>query len=279
MASQTKTSASAFWPREHGAWGLLLQPFLAGAILAGHWTWLLIPALGLILLGFTLRTPLVILARQAFIWREANPQTTQAARWFVWQLAGLAVCVYWLSSGVHRWILLSLVAAGAFLTLGAVWMTIRNRQRSRLFQSASAVVLGLTAPFAVLVAAGEIPRWAWALWLLLALHGVTSIWVVHARLECRVASRNSLGSQQLRNHYTAQAIQLPIMALLAYSYPALVVPPLFSISAHLLELRRLNSAPGLREPLTRVGFRTLGIALIHLALSIASLWPVARGRL
>ena len=73
-------------PREHGAWGLLLMPFLCAAVLARRAEWLLLPALGLALLGFILREPLVTLARQRWVWREEKPESVAAARCLAWQL-------------------------------------------------------------------------------------------------------------------------------------------------------------------------------------------------
>lgn len=156
-------------------------------------------------------------------------------------------------------------------------MMIRNRQRSRLFQTASAVAMGSTALLAVSVSRETIPIWTWVLCGVLSLHGVFAILVVHARLERRVAARNECADPRFRRHYVTQFVQIPLAGSLATIHPALIIPPLFSFCAHFLELRRLNSAPGLREPLTIVGFRTLGFALIHLALSIVSLWPMAHG--
>jgi hypothetical protein len=38
----------------------------------------------------------------------------------------------------------------------------------------------------------------------------------------------------------------------------------------------MASPAGLREPLTRVGIRTLLVSLTHMAVTIAALWPLAR---
>ena len=83
MTRPVTASASAIapTPREHGAWELLLQPFVAAAILAGFWHWLLLPTLALVLLGFLLKEPLVVLARQRWVWRSPDQQTPVAWRW------------------------------------------------------------------------------------------------------------------------------------------------------------------------------------------------------
>lgn len=267
----------SLWPREHGAWGLLLQPFLAGALLAGHWTWLLLPALGAILLGFAIREPIVILARQAFVWRDRNPLAPKAFRWLICELIGLAACFFLLSAHVPPLILASFAAAGAALTPLAVWVTIRNRQRSQLFQSASAAALGSTALFAVAVSTGTLPGWAWVLWAALSLHGVAAILVIHTRMERRIAARNGAPTSSIGKPYAYQFAQIPAAAALAVFHPALALPPIFTLTAHILELRRLTSIDALGEPLTQVGFRTLAIAILHLLLAIVSFRPVIQG--
>lgn len=277
MAEPVTHPQPSLWPREHGAWGLLLQPFLAGAVLAGQWTWLLLPALGAILLGFALREPLVILARQAFVWRDRNPLTPRAFCWLVCELAGLAVCFSLLAANVPTAILAAFAAVGAALTPLAVWVTIRNRQRSRLFQAASAASLGSTALFAVAVSTGTIPGWAWILWAVLSLHGVAAILVVHARLERRIGLRSATPPSSLARQHAYQFAQLPAAAALAFLHPALALPPLFTVAVHVLELRRLTSIDVLGEPLNRVGLRTLAVAILHLLLTVACFRPAIHG--
>lgn len=51
-------------PREPGAWGMLLAPFVAAAILGRAWTLELLAGLAAILLAFVIREPLTFLARQ-----------------------------------------------------------------------------------------------------------------------------------------------------------------------------------------------------------------------
>ena len=62
-------------PREHGAWGMLLQPFAAAAVVAAEWTPALGAALGAMLAVFLAREPLLVLARQRWVWREPRPET------------------------------------------------------------------------------------------------------------------------------------------------------------------------------------------------------------
>lgn len=265
-------------PREHGAWGLLFQPAVGGALLAGQWDWRLIPALGLLLLGFMLREPLVIMARQALVWRDRSPKTDHAVRWLLLESAGVVACCIFLAGSIPHSTLAFFVGAGVVMTAVSVWITVRNRQRSRIYQAATAGVLGLSGPFAAAVATGTLPGWSWLLWGFLTLHAVAAILVVHVRLDRRASASAGGVAVEHPRHYFIQVAQLPLAAVFATSNPVLWIPPVFSVLANLLELRRASSPQGIREPLTRVGLRTLTVSLLHLALVIACLWSVAQAR-
>lgn len=248
-------------PREHGAWGLLLQPFFAGAILAREWNWLLLPALGLVLFGFLLREPLIILARQRFVWRAYNPQSAVAARWLLAEAAGAAVCLALLLTQRPSAAIFALTGAAAVLTLLAVWLTIKNKQRSVWLQLLSAAGLGTTALLAILAATGSLPAWAWPLWAVLTLHGASSILTVHTRL----ALKRTPGAQPPLTAYAT-----PILSLaLAFAAPA---PLLFSAAANVWELLRLRNPQSLHEPLKHVGLRALAVSITHSLLAVAAFW-------
>lgn len=262
-------------PREHGAWGLLLQPFLAAAVLAGHWTWLLFPALGLVLLGFLLREPLTVIARHRWVWRRDSPAQAPAMRWAVIEMAGVIVCFAMLAHSTALLPLLGLAVVAGLMTAAAVWVTIRNQQRSILFQVVSAAGLGTTALLAALVSTGGVPGWAWWLWGMLTAHAMASILVVHARLKARAALKGG-GSTGTRNAAVAAQI-VQAAGAVALADERLALPLVVSAVTNGIELWRLRTPLLLREALTRVGYRTLVVALVHMAVTIACLWPMARG--
>jgi hypothetical protein len=258
-------------PREHGAWGLLLQPFLAGAILTRQWDWLLLPALGLVLFGFLLREPLTVLARQQFVWRDRNPQTAVAARWLAVEAAGALACLLALAAFRPLPWLLTLSILAIALTALAVTLTIRNLQRSILLQIVSAAGLGTTALLAIFAVTGRVPLWGWQLWAILTLHGAVSILAVHTRLKQKTAARKGTPPPISGLVFFAPAAQVLAAALL----PVAMLPLLFSAGVHSWELCRLRDPETLQEPLVRVGFRALGVSILHSALAIAALWPYA----
>jgi hypothetical protein len=257
-------------PREHGAWGLLLQPFVCAAILGGRWDWLYLPALGLVLAAFVIREPLLVVARQKWTWRAVRPESAVARSYaFAEAAIGAAlflICLRYLPAGP----LLGLAGAAAIVTMFALWMAVWNRQRSLALQVVSSLGLASSGLLAALVAARELPAWSWLLCGVLALHGIASILVVRARLELRA------GSKKPSLFRLAWLVQMGIagvaIALAVWGRPALGAAVAFSAVASAFELARLRSRAALVEPLRRVGFRALGVSLAHGALTVAALW-------
>ena len=257
-------------PREHGAWGLLLQPFLCSAILGRRWDWLFVPMMVLVLTVFVMREPLLILARQRWVWKDAKPESAIARRHLIWQLplcAALAlVCIAFLPV-----IPLAIFAVvGAAITVLATWMVLHNRQRSIALQIVSSIGLAGTGLLAAVVAERSLPDWSWLVSGFLALHAIASILVVRTRLELRAGAKSRIfagWAWVFQGMLGCGAIGLAISGR-----PTLTAPIGFTIFVSSLELRRLRSSGALSEPLQRVGFRALGASLVHSALCVAVLW-------
>jgi hypothetical protein len=258
-------------PREHGAWGLLLQSFIAGAVLGGLWTWLLAAACGLAILGFLLKEPLITLARQRFVWRQEMPESRLALPWLFGESLLILLCLGALAAQGPLLELGGLAGAGFLLTVIAVWLTVKNRQRSMVLQIVSAAGLCSSALLAALASVGSIPAWAWTLWAILTAHATSAIPVVHVRLQMKIAARSKTPAET--SQMAAWVWWLPLAALPALIHNvALALPLAFSFAATIAERRRLGSEEGLQEPLRRVGFRLLAVSITHTLLTIAVLW-------
>jgi hypothetical protein len=257
-------------PREHGAWGLLLQPFLCAAILGRRWDWLFVPMTVLLLIVFVMREPLVILARQRWTWKETKPESATARRYLFWQLplcAALAlVCFAFLPV-----IPLAILAGfGTAITVLATSMALHNRQRSIALQIVSSLGLSSTGLLAALVAARGLPDWSWLVCGFLALHTLASILVVRTRLELRAGAKPTTfagWAWAFQGMLVCAAIGLVISGS-----PDLAAPIGLTILVSALELARLRTSGALSEPLRHVGFRALAASLGHSALSVAVLW-------
>lgn len=276
MNAQPAAGWRLMLPREHGGWGLLLLPFAAGAALAPLPPRLLAPALGLLVAGFALRAPLLHLARATARGAPLRAQRLALA-WAAAESFAAATCLFALWPRLSALWRAGLAVGGPAFTVLAVWVASSNQQRSRIFQTASAAVMALSAPLALHLARGHVPAWGWALWLVFALHAAVAIQLVHQRLERRVAARQqpfpaAAGSLPF---FAAVAVQTTAALALGAAEPRWALAPLFSSVYALAEWRTLHRKENLREPLQRVGWRTLALSALHILIAVGAFWPAA----
>lgn len=244
---------------------------MAGAALGRLHPGVFVPAALLLLAGFAIRAPLLALARSSRSRRTGASEFRLALAWIFAEAVVIVSCLWFLRGRLSPAWLVGVLAGGPAFTLLAVWIGLNNRQRSRVFQTASAAVLALAPPFAVQLAQGSVPRWGWALWLVFTLHCGVAIQLVHQRLERRVAAREpSRPAPDARPFLASVFLQIAAAAMLAVAQPLWAAPPLLSSAWAWIEWRALRRRDALREPLTRVGWRTLSLSVLHLALSIVS---------
>jgi hypothetical protein len=264
-----------FLPREHGATAMLFTPMVCAAILAREWRWTEIAAFAAAFAALAAKDPLVILARQRLVWKQLHPETPVAAVWFAGWTLLLA-----LSGAVLLWawplkatILLGLGVA-VFSVL-AVAVNVKNRQRSSLFQIGSAVALTSSSLATSLSATGTIQPWCWWLWLFLALQAAAGILVVHARLDARIALRNTAkATQDFRRKAQLAVVVLAAAAatagMLRHSFIALAL--LVAALGYAYDLHSQRDAIALQRPLTSVGRRALALSSVFSILLILGLW-------
>ncbi|MGB8258797.1 MAG: YwiC-like family protein [Terracidiphilus sp.] len=275
MTNPAPVRSVRYLPREHGATAMLLTPIVCAAVLARAWRWAELATLLAAFAAMAAKDPLVVLLRQRFVWKQAHPETSAAARWFAGWVLVLGLCGFVL---LAAWPLRALAAfalgIGLFGVL-AIWVNVRNRQRSTLFQIASAAALTSTSVAASLSAAGSVPPWGWWLWALLALQATAGILVVHARLDARIALRSgSPGPRQFRRAAFAAVAVLAAAAVAAISLHRFWIAAalLLAVAGYLSDLRSQRSAASLQMPLKRVGLRALTLSSIYAILLILGLW-------
>ena len=206
---------SLIFPREHGAWGLLLIPLATGAsagLLGGGRPLPLVP-LGITALAlFWLRTPVeswigttpvrartdaeVLLVRNAVF---ALAVVSMAALiWLFWD--GRKLALLWIGAG----------AATAFIVQAAVKRISRSARTAA--QMIGAAGLTSAAPAAYYVVTGQLDRAAWSLWIANLLFAVNQIHFVQLRIHAArpMSPREKLSTG--RGFLMGQAI---LMALLA----------------------------------------------------------------
>ena len=264
-----------FFPREHGATAMLFTPIVCAAVLSRSWRWAELATLVAAFAALAAKDPMVVLARQRFVWKQVHPETAAAIRWFTgWvillALSGIVLFAAW---PINAAISLGLGVA-AFSVL-AIAINVKNRQRSTLFQIASAFALTSSALATSLSAARFIAPWCWGLWLLLALQATAGILVVHARLDARIALRSTAPA---RENYR-RAAQISIVVLVSAAAAAIVIHRGFvalalSIAAlgYAYDLHRQRNAVALQLPLKAVGQQALALSSLYAILLIVGLW-------
>lgn len=253
---------------------MLLTPFFCAAVLLRRVYWIESVILIAILCAFAIKEPLLIVARQRWIWKQEHPETGEARRWIGIELTVLSLCGLALA-GTKNWRSFAVlsVSAGAF-TAAAVIVNLRNRQRSEWFQVSSAFALTSASLAGALATGGIIAARFWILWLLCALQATAGIFVVHARIDARIALRT--GSINHVSRSAALLCQAMLFAASAFFFYEgrmwIVAALLIAAAGYLFELRRQRDPASLQMPLTLVGRQALALSLVYSVLVIVGLW-------
>ncbi len=264
-----------YLPREHGATAMLLTPIVSVAILAREWRWAELAVLTGAIAAMAAKDPLVVVLRQRLVWKQQHAETAVAARWLGgWGLmlaaSGAVLALEWPVKALAA----MTAGMGAFGAL-ALWVNVKNRQRSTLFQVASAAALTSTSLATCLAATGEIARWCWWFWLLSMLQAAAGILVVHARLDARIALRSPAPTGE---HFRRAAMMTLGVIACAAATAALMrkgwiaAALVLAAAGYGYDLARQRDAGELQRPLVKVGQRTLLLSSVYSALLIVGLW-------
>lgn len=243
---------------------MLVLPLVAAAALMRLHPGPMVIALLLVLSLFLLRAPLIILARQRWVWRDAHEETALARG------ATLLLAVTASFAAIH--ILVDLPRAvwpaaiacgiGAFVLMAiSVWLAVRNRQHSMLFQTVGSIGLAGSC-LAVALAAGQaIPIAIWLLWGASALHGITAIPIVHARLDLR-RGRQTPNLLRAGVGVAATALAAAAITLAGAVYQGVTTALVFSALVHCSEWLALRLPKARETKLTHVGLRLMTASIL-----------------
>ena len=184
-APATARLRSLVWPREHGAWGMLLVPLATGAALGrpvGD-SIVLVLLLALAALGlFCVRTPLE--ARLGISpWRAQSPREQRAINNSIYiytsvSLGALAILLWQIRSSGLLWV----GAAAATAFLGQAILRSRGRRTRMASQLVGSIGLTATAPAAYYVASGRLDATAFVIWAANWVFAANQILYVQARI-------------------------------------------------------------------------------------------------
>ena len=228
-----------------------------------------------ILCAFAIKEPLIVLARQAFVWKQPHPETRLALRFAAVETVMLAAFGTLIVLS-RSWRPFALLAGGAAsFTLIAVAVNVKNRQRSVWFQIASAAALTSTSVAACLAVLNGVPRWCWLLWVLSALQAFGGILVVHARLDARIGLRKpELGKQRSRRvaMFSQLALALAGVAFGVRGYTLIAIALFFAASAYFFDMYRQKDSESLQMSLKSVGKQALTVSICFAIMIIVGLW-------
>ena len=249
-------------PREHGGWGLTLEPGLLGLLVAPSWAGL---CLGLAaLVAFVARTPvkLVLVDRWRGRWLPRTRLALIVAAVEVVVLAALVAAAAVLASGSSWWIPVLVMAP---LIAVELWYDMRSHSRRLVPELAGAV--GIAGVVAMVVLADRADTvLAIGLWAILGGRALTSIpWV-------RLQIRRFLG----RPVTGRAAVFGDLGAVVAAGLAVVLTSELFVGAAALIGLIVVQRAVGASEPrpAKKIGISQMVLGFALLLLTAAGTWVI-----
>ena len=275
VPAKASNRSKAYLPREHGATAMLLTPIFSVAILARTWHWSELAVLMAAFSALSAKDPAVLLMRQRFVWKQRSPEAPAAFQWLLgWGIVLIASVLILIAT----WPLKAFWAMGAGIaTFGciAIIVNLKNRQRSTLFQIASAAALTSTSLATCISATGSIAPWCWWFWALIAMQAAAGILVVHARLDARIALRKVAAANQQFRHAAQAALAFLLFAaitawIIRNAWIALAL--VLAVIGYAYDLMRQKNSLSLQMPLKTVGQQALMLSTLYSVLLIAGLW-------
>lgn len=202
-------------PREHGAWAMLVVPYIVGASIAGGITRDVIAGMAGVLMLFFSRASLALLVKHRSVDGSFGPDSISLWLNFgFFAAAGSSVFLYLMIAGAI-WQFGLVAAAGVGFFLAHEWLVWRRRERSVAAELVGVTLLTLTAPVAVyLSGCDSCDRLAATLWLLNAMYFGASVFYVKMRLRTSARRRRPAS---LSDRMTAARGSIVYMAVVIFA--------------------------------------------------------------
>lgn len=228
----TEHKTTWLFPREHGAWGILLVPYLTAVAIAGGWTLPVLVGLAAVLLVFLARAPLELLFVPQSRGRPPG-LTQQNVRRFALLYGLSAVACGGLLVLIWEFYLLLALAALAALLFGvrvrAAW---RGTERSWRAELAATSGLTLSALAGWVVSTGGISKTGILVWLLNWVFFASAMLYVKSRIRAQMAQHrrevNDPSGFVVAFHL---AVMLFVVALVSFRWASPLVAVPFALAA------------------------------------------------
>lgn len=252
------------FPREHGAWGMLLVPLMTGAAVglrAGEQVMPTLLLTTLVLALFCLRTPLESWLGTGAV-RAQTSEERQLVRRFTIPLVAIAAlagtALFW--QGKNRDLLLLGVIAGSAFA-GQISLKKMGRATRVAAEVVGALALTSTAPAAYCAATGRLDAKAWTLWLLNWLFAANQIHFVWLSIR---GARYGLSAEKFLAGLTFLAGQVLLGAILLIASRLAWLPALTIVAFVPVLLRGFVWFAKSPQPIVvrRLGWTELAHALV-----------------
>jgi len=181
------STSSYLLPREHGAWGIVLIPFLTAVAIAGRLTLAVGVALAVVLLAFIARYPLELLLVPE-LYRRAGSPPRERARRLAWAYGLLAATLgVLLVVGWKLYLLLAVGLLAALFLLFHLWAGRRSSDRSWGAELLGTVGLTLSGLVGWIAATGTLNLTGLLVWWLNCIFFCAGIVYVKSRIRGRLA--------------------------------------------------------------------------------------------
>ncbi|MCL5075788.1 MAG: YwiC-like family protein [Chloroflexi bacterium] len=251
-------------PREHGAWAMLLVPFVVGSGVSGRIGWETILFLLTILFVFLARYPLTLLVK-----RNSGEQR-EPILWLLSYGALGTVSSTPLLLYYGRWGLIPLGGLGLILLLTQVYLGSYHLERTAWGELLGIAGLSLTAPGAYYTTSGQLDNIALWLWLLCFLYSGSSVFYVKMLVRRRIRRMSAMGDEGwslARDMAIYQSVLiLALSGLVLAAYIPLLVPLAFLPLAFKVLTAIFSSQ--METSIKRIGFIELAHALLFCVLLI-----------
>jgi hypothetical protein len=187
MSTKANSSSSWLLPREHGAWGIVLVPYLTAVAVAGRLSAAVLVGLAAVLFAFIARYPLELLLVPGFYRRAGSPPRKRAKK-FAWGYALTATGLgLWLVWGWELHWLLPLGALAGFVFLFHLRLGKDGEDRSWTAELLGTAGLTLSGLAGWIIATGGLDQTGLVVWLLNCTYFCAGIVYVKSRIRSRVA--------------------------------------------------------------------------------------------
>jgi hypothetical protein len=180
------------FPREHGAWAILILPYVIGTVVGGGFSGKSFLGLVSIILLFLGRQPLGMMAK-SWVRREkrsGRPSSTGLMLSFMLLSSTGTGLLLWLVIKSRVWDLLLIGSGALFLILFHTFLTAHGKARTVVGEIIGVAALTSTAPLGFLLSSMKISQEVFVLWLLNLMYFSGSIFYIKMRKKGLLSRKN-----------------------------------------------------------------------------------------